>query len=511
MQTNTRRAILGVTVISAGLLGTLGGYWWAERQDGMSMPGTMESAAMTAGDAGREVLYWYDPMYPQQRFDQPGQSPFMDMALVPRYRDDDKAAANTVRIDARVRQNLGLRLAEVRRVELVSSVDATGLLGFNERTVTVEQARVDGFVERVWPLAPEDVVRAGQPLVELLVPAWAAAQYELLAVRDSGDEDLLEAARQRLDLLGMPRDLIRELERSGEVRSRVVLNTSRAGMLQALEVRAGMSVQAGQTLARINGLESVWLEVAVPEALAERVQVGSQAQVQLSAFPDELFTGDVIAILPTLAAGSRSLRVRVELPNALGRLRPGMSAQVKLMGDSTATALTVPTEAIIRTGKRNVVMLAQEAGSFVPVEVGVGAESGEFTVITAGLEEGQQVVASGQFLLDSEASLNGVQDRPLAAVSSRAALPQSTLHEADATIEALDDGQITLAHGPFESLGMPGMTMTFPLADPDLSLNLKVGDRVRVAASQSRSGLLIERIELSAEPDADSEEAGEQP
>ncbi len=472
-------------------LGAIGGGWWVKHQ------AASVSTAMDEGTHGTpatqdeaRVLYWYDPMAPQQHFDKPGKSPFMDMELVPKYADASGDAVG-VKIDPTITQNLGLRLAAVTRIPLAEQVDVSGIIGFNERDVAVVQNRSGGFVERVWPLAPGDRVRAGQPLVELLVPEWAAAQHEMLAIRSSGDAALLAAARDRLRLLGMPGRAIGALEKSGVVQSRYTVSAPIGGVIQSLDVRIGMTVTAGQTLARINGLSTVWLEAAVPEAFAGLVGVGTHVTVNMadSQTPIE---GRVMGIVPMLQDASRSLRVRIELPNRDGKLYPGMSARVGLKSESQATALAIPTEAVIRTGKRALVMVASGQGHFIPVEVSLGREIGEQTVIASGLDEGQQVVASGQFLIDSEASLRGLMVQNSDA-ATKVATP--ALHGANATIRALDPGEITLEHGPFKTLAMPGMTMIFPLAKPDLTQGFKVGDKVRVDVRQTDDGLVVERIE----------------
>jgi Cu(I)/Ag(I) efflux system membrane fusion protein len=179
-----------------------------------------------------------------------------------------------------------------------------------------------------------------------------------------------------------------------------------------LDVRQGMTVSMGQTLAQVSGLATVWLTAAVPEAQAGHIKVGQSVTADLTAFPGETFTGRVSAILPTAQAESRTLSVRVDLPNSGGRLRPGMFASVHLNGASTS-ALFVPSEALIRTGKRTIVMVAAGNGRFMPAEVQVGRENGDLTEILAGLNEGDKVVASGQFLIDSEAILAGINARPL--------------------------------------------------------------------------------------------------
>ncbi|NMX76235.1 efflux RND transporter periplasmic adaptor subunit [Pseudomonas sp. WS 5532] len=367
------------------------------------------SVASVAPKDDKPALYWYDPMYPQQKFDKPGKSPFMDMQLVPRYAEGT-AAADTpaVQIDPRQTQNIGVRLASVSRGVLTSTLELSGILAFNDRDVAVVQARAAGFVERVYARAPGDVLKAGAPLADLLIPEWAPAQEEFLSLRHSGDSGLIAAARQRLRLSGMPTGLIQQMERSGRVQSVLTVTSPLSGALQSLEVREGMTLAAGQTLARINGLDQVWLQVAVPEAQGSTLAVGQTVQSRFVGLPGKTVDGTISAILPATAMDSRTVQVRVELPNPDGNLRPGMTAQVRLAQTSGQAVLQVPSEALIRTGKRVLVMLAEEGGRYRPVEVEVGVENQDQTVILGGLQEGQQVVASGQFLLDSEASLSGI-------------------------------------------------------------------------------------------------------
>lgn len=476
-------------------IGAAGGYWFArpQPQAGSGMSNGQEAPAADA----RAVLYWYDPMYPQQKFDHPGKSPFMDMELVPRYADGAVDSA-TLSIDPRVVQNLGMRLATVTREQSASELEAVGSLTFNSRDVAVVQARSGGFVERVYRRAPEDLLAAGEPLADLLVPEWAAVQEEFLALREVGDRALLGAARQRLRLAGMPQPLIERLERSGKVQALWTVTSPIAGVLQELDVREGMTLAAGQPLARVNGLSSVWLEVAVPEAAAGGVQLGQPVEAYLPALPGEVLAGKVGAFLPQANLDSRTLRVRVELDNPSGRLRPGMTAKVRLSRLGGQSALYVPNEAVIRTGRRALVMLVEGEGRYRPVEVRLGRESTDKAEIVEGLAEGQQVVASGQFLLDSEASLRGVLAQHPASPDAQ---PVPALHEAQGKVVEIDSDMLILAHGPFKTLGMPGMTMGFPLADPALLDGLEVGDRVRVGVRETDDGLLIERLDkLEVQP-----------
>ncbi|HEF4760749.1 TPA: efflux RND transporter periplasmic adaptor subunit [Pseudomonas putida] len=393
-----------LTVVCLIGVGGFGGYWLARSPEPVV-------EGPPAKDE-RKVLYWYDPMVPQQKFDKPGKSPFMEMELVPRYADSAAESA-AIQIDPGMTQNIGLRVATVTRGPLSSSLDASGVLAWNERDIAVIQARTAGFVERVYARAPEDVLKAGAPLADILVPEWAAAQEEFLALKRLGDPGLLAAARQRLRLTGMPQTLIDQVERSGKVRLNQTITTPIAGALQTLNVRAGMTLAAGETLARVNGIDSVWLVVAVPESAAGSIRLGQPVEARLAMSPQAVLQGTVNAILPQTNADSRTVSVRVELPNPEGRLRPGLTAQVRLNGNAGQSVLRVPSEALIRTGKRVLVMLAEEGGRYRPVEVQAGLESSGQTAILKGLEEGQQVVTSGQFLLDSEASLKGIVAQPL--------------------------------------------------------------------------------------------------
>ena len=332
------KKIILATAFLALLAAVAGGAYWLGTRQGTAQ----RTAAPMSSGSERKALYWYDPMVPQQHFDKPGKSPFMDMALVPKYADEGGATA-AVKIDPRVTQNLGMRTASVTRGSLTPKLEATGVLAFNERDVSIVQARAAGFVERVFARAPGDVVAAGSPLVDLLVPEWSGAQQEFLALKKSGDAALTDAARQRMQLLGMPAQLIRQVERSGVPHPVVTVRFPMGGVIRALDVRAGMTVTSGQTLAKVNGLRTVWLDVAVPEALAQQIRVGQSAQARLPALPGEVIQGRVTDILPEANLDTRTLKVRVELPNKHGYLRPGLTAQVQLADSNKQSVLLVPT------------------------------------------------------------------------------------------------------------------------------------------------------------------------
>lgn len=409
MNKNTFKIIV-LSFILAAMSGGIG-YWVARPQ---SVGNPMAKSLEKPVKAEPKVLYWYDPMVPNQHFDKPGKSPFMDMQLAPQYADDsanpDGDAAG-VKIDPRIVQNLGVRTTPVTRGALASPLDFAANVQLNNRQVAIVQARTAGFVERVYARAPGDVVARGAPLADLLVPEWTGAQNEFLAILKTGDQGLIQSVRERLRSLGMSPGLIAQVEKSGQAHAVVTITAPIGGLIQTLEARTGMAVAPGATLAQINGLDPVWIEAAIPEVQAAQIAVGGRVSTSLAAYPGEKFTGKVTALLPEADRESRTLRVRIELPNRDGRIKPGMFAQVRLDAAKSVATLLIPSEAVIRSGKRDVVLVAIKGSRFAPVEVKLGQESNGQVAVLEGLEEGQNVVVSGQFLIDSEASLKGVVAR----------------------------------------------------------------------------------------------------
>lgn len=523
--TNLKKIALGLTLLAAGVVaGWVASQWQAGRT---GLASTAAAAAVNpTGAAPRKPLYWYDPMVPTQRFDQPGKSPFMDMQLVPKYGgeadDANQEAAQALSVSAQAQQLLGVRVATVERANSRVNIDAVGTVQLNERDVSIVQARAAGFVERVYARAPGDVLAAGAPLADLLLPDWVAAQREFLAVQALNEAALTQAARQRLLLLGLPDTLIAELERSRQTQASYTLRAPSPGLLVELNLRQGMTVTPGMSLARINGLAQVWLEAAVPEAQAAALRAGQTAEARLSAFPGEVFRGKVAAVLAESNRDTRTLRVRIELPNPQQRLTAGMFAQVSLQGPPLSAVL-VPAEAIIRTGKRALAYVVDAPGRFRPVEVEIGAELGDQLVVLRGLEPGQQVVASAQFLIDSEASLQGLLPTPLAAVAATAtdtttatapktpaatkATPappqaQAQSHSTTGTITAISGDELTLQHAPVASLQWPAMTMGFKLSNARLKTGLQPQQRVQFSFIQQGDDYVITAITAiaAAEP-----------
>ncbi len=490
MNAQTRLGIAAAALLLLGL-GAAGGYWFAASKMFHGAAPLEQGPVAALGSGQRKVLYWYDPMSPQQHFDKPGKSPFMDMPLQPKYADEADTGGG-VRIDPSLIQNTGVRLARAEMGRLEDAVEVSGSLAYNDRDVTIVQARTSGIVERVYARAPNDIVEEGAALADVRVPEWYSAQAEFIALSRSGDSTLVAAGRDRLVQLGMPPALIGQLERTGTPQPIVTIHFRRRGVLQELGVREGMTVMPGQMLARINGLSSVWLDAEVPEAQAGGLAVGTPVTATLTAWPNRPYPGRIAALLPEVNREARTVRVRTEISNPDGQLRPGMYARVRIGGGSGRETLVVPSEAVISTGMRNVVIVSADGGRFRPAEVKIGRERDGKSEILAGLRAGEQVVTSGQFLIDSEASLKGV----LARMEQRAAPDESSaLHQAQGQIREVTPTEITVAHGPIPSLKWGAMTMSFQIKDSALVQGMKTGDSVRFAFRQVGDEYVVEWLQ----------------
>jgi Cu(I)/Ag(I) efflux system membrane fusion protein len=383
-------------------------------------------------------------------------------------------------VSPRIQQNLGVRTAAVTEGTLSPQVAAVGSIAFNERDQVIVQARATGYVERLHVRATLDRVAKGQALAELYVPDWIAAQEEFLSVRRMQGTDLaplVDGARQRMRQVGMSDAQIALVDSSGRTQPRITLVAPIGGVVTELMAREGMTVAPGATLFRINGLSTVWANAEVPESQSALLRPGAKVQARSPAAPGSTFDGKVQAILPDVNQTTRTLKARVELANANGALVPGMFVQMQFMDMRNEKSLLVPTEAIIQTGKRTVAMLAKENGRFRPVDVEIGIESGGQTEVKRGLQLGQRVVVSSQFLIDSEASLKGVEAR-LNVEPPPTAANTAPRHTGTAKIEAIGRDTMTLSHGPIASLKWPAMTMDFKLPKGGAPRGLAAGDRI---------------------------------
>ena len=395
----TRNNRIAMTTVGAFVLAAaIGlGYFWGKSRGGADAP-------MAGAPTTKAILYWYDPMVPGQHFDKPGKSPFMDMQLVPKYADASAAAG--VAIDPGVRQNLGIRTVVVRRGRLPAALRVPGTVAWNLREERVLSLPVDVVVEHLYVRTPFEPVRGGQVLMSVRSPAWSAALAEAQALRSAGSPEgraLHAAAGGRLRALGLPAGA------RGDGRGGIALTAPVSGVVSEISVREGQTATAGMPLVRINGTRSVWVEASLPPGAA--AGAGTAVQVTSDALPGKTFTGTIDALLPQVDAGTRTQRARIVLDNPDGELAPGMFVQVALQPEAPREAVLVPTGAVIADGEQLRVIVQGQAGRFTPRVVRTGHSAGGMTEILSGLSGGEKVVASGQFLIDSEANLSGALER----------------------------------------------------------------------------------------------------
>jgi Cu(I)/Ag(I) efflux system membrane fusion protein len=402
--------VVGAIVLTA--LSAAAGYWLA-RRGGAPVQAVSGSPPSNHTGESRKPLYWYDPMQPNQHFDKPGNSPFMHMQLVPKYADE-AGAADGVRVSPNTVQNLGIRIGHAERVALPSRLHAVGTVVFDDRLLELVQARVEGYVTQLHVKAPFERVRRGQPLADILAPQWLEAEqqyFSLLAADPEHAGTLRQAARERLLVLGIPERTVRALESTRKPNATTTVYAPADGVVTELAVRQGAAFVAGASLFRINGLKTVWVNAQIPEGQVSGVTTASTVEARAAAWPGIAFTGRVIALLPDVDPQTRTLTARVAIDNEGFRLFPGMYLTLDFSSSPGEPQLVVPSEAVITTGTRAVVIVSRGAGGFDVANVTIGRETDGRTAILSGLQEGEAVVLSGQFLIDSEASLTATVSR----------------------------------------------------------------------------------------------------
>lgn len=363
-------------------------------------------APSAAAQGERKILYWKAPMNPKFRSDKPGKSP-SGMDLLPVFEGDQAGGGeNAVRISPAVVSNLGVRTAPVERGSLSREIDTVGFIAPDDDLTVHIHTRVDGWVERLLVRTEGERVKKGDLLFQMYSPTLVNAEIEYLQALNISQVGLAAAARERLKALGMTDRQIDTLRKNGKADELVDVRASQDGVIIALNIGEGMYIKPGTTVATLSDLSSIWVLVEVYEGQANWVAVGQRAAMRLSFVPGRRWQGVVDYVYPTVDPVSRTVRVRLEFPNPGEVLKPNMYSEVELFGAATEPVLNIPREALIRAGKSDRVVLALGEGRFRPANVTPGMESGDRIEIISGLREGELVVTSGQFLFDSEASLN---------------------------------------------------------------------------------------------------------
>lgn len=391
-----------VLIVVAVLIAAAAGYFLGQR--GQPTNGTAGENAAAAKSGEREVLYWKAPMDPNFRSDKPGKSP-MGMDLVPVYAGESGSSSD-VTIDPAVVNNLGVRTAEVKRGSLANRIEAVGYVGYDEDTLTSINTRAEGWVEKLAVKSVGDPVRKGQLLYSLFSPKLATAEREYLTALKSGSPSLLAASRERMRSLGFSDAQVTRLARTGKVGNRVARYAESDGVVVKLGIREGAWVMPATQVMQLADLDPVWVLVEVDPSNRARLHKGQQAEVTFDAFAGKSWQGTVDYIYPDVSAMTRTVKVRVRLPNPARRLQPNMYAHVTLQTAPQHDAVYIPALALIETGQSKRVIVAQGDGHFDVCPVQTGVASGDQVEILKGLRAGQRVVTSAQFMLDSEANID---------------------------------------------------------------------------------------------------------
>jgi Cu(I)/Ag(I) efflux system membrane fusion protein len=368
------------------------------------MPGNSDN------NAEREVLYWVAPMDAKYRRDEPGKSP-MGMELRPVYADEVDGQPGVVKIDPTIVSNLGVRTVKAERGELSRRIETVGYVGYDEDTVQHVHTRVEGWIEKLVTKASGDPVEKGQLLFELYSPTLVNAQEEYLVALRSNNKLLLNASRERLASLGVMSSEIARLDKERKIRRLIRVYAEADGVIAHLGVREGIFVTPATEIMSVAKLDTIWVIAEVFERQAAWVKAGESAKVELDYLPGEIWDGTVDYVYPELDPKTRTLKVRLRFDNQSESLQPNMFARVTILGEGVGDVVHVPREALIRGGSVNRVVLALPEGRFRSQPVKIGIESGDRIAILEGVSEGDLIVASGQFLIDSESNIEAALER----------------------------------------------------------------------------------------------------
>ena len=487
--------IFGVSLFLLGLLAGIGAMLILHPEGGGA-----GSSTGSATNNEQRILYWVAPMDPNFRRDEPGLSP-MGMELIPVY-EGEEGSGSHVEINPSVINNIGVRTARVHRQSFSQTVNAVGYVRLVDDLTSVVDVRSEGWIENLPVAAIGDQVEAGSLLFSIYAPDIATAQSEYLQAVRTGRQALIDASASRLTALGMTRGQIQALAHRGSPATQTSILSPRTGVVTELAVREGAFVQPGNHIMTIADLSEVWVIVDVFEDRIAQIEPGQSVRITTSAQRGREWIGEVEYIYPTVDSQSRTVPVRIRLENGDLSLRPDTYVNAVIEAEPRTGVLMVPREAVIRTGQSERVIIHDGEGRFQPARIVTGAESGGMVEILSGIGEGELVVVSSQFLIDSEASLQGVMLRmspPGEIAGSGHQTDPSLGDEPINGVGVVDSlmaghGMIDITHEPIEALDWPTMSMSFLTLD-GVSLDaISVGDRVRFSLRQDEGNWRISTI-----------------
>ncbi|MBC8187889.1 MAG: efflux RND transporter periplasmic adaptor subunit [Proteobacteria bacterium] len=428
---NRNQLLIWIVVLP---LAVTGGWWGRTLLSNPDGAGDMPTMAHADGPCpnGTAALYWKAPMDPNYVRDEPGLSP-MGMELVPHCPTPGggaDAVEGQVLIDSATVQNIGVRTMKVERGDLARSIRAVGRVAYDERRVVHVHTKVQGWVEKLLIDFVGQKVERGEPLLEIYSPELVATQEELLLAARyredteaspfddvrGGGESLLETTKRRLALWDIPERDIERLIETGDVQRTLTLYAPAEGVVTRLGVRSGMEVQPNSNLYTIADLSRVWVLANVYEYELPWLEVGQTSSVELSYLPSGPMEGQLTYIAPFLDPNTRTAEVRLELDNSAGLLKPEMFGNMVIEAAPRPNVLAIPTEAVIRSGRRTIAVVSLGEGRFEPRDVELGLDSGDgWHEVRSGLDDGDEIVVSSQFLIDSESNLREAMKKLLAA------------------------------------------------------------------------------------------------
>ncbi len=423
----------------------------------------------TTDSSVKKPLYWVAPMDPNYKRDKPGKSP-MGMDLIPFYEDSgSNDEIGTVKISPEVVNNLGVRTDLVSKQTLNSKVETVGYVSYDEDHLVHIHPRVKGWIDKLYIKASGDPVTKGQALYEIYSPEIVNAQEEFLLALDRKNVRLIKASKERLLSLRVSNKIIDEVEKTKKVMQRVTIYAPKSGIVANLQIREGFFVQPGKTIMSIGTLKQVWVNAEIFERQASIISIGDLVEMKLDFIPGKTWKGKVDYIYPTLDTKTRTIKVRLKFENKDELLKPGMFANIDIQSKKVIKALVVPKEALIRTGNSNRVVLALDKGKFKSVNVKVGKFDTKYVEILYGLKEGEKIVTSAQFLLDSESSKTsdfkrmGYEEEKETITNTQSEEEPKEWVQATVVKTMLEDNAIKVTHSAIPNWKWPAMTMNFPL------------------------------------------------
>lgn len=430
------------------------------------------------------ILYWVAPMDPNYRRDEPGKSP-MGMDLIPVRADGEVSEESDgmpiVKIRPEVVNNLGVRTEKVKRDHLWRKINTVGYIDYDETRISHIHTRTEGWIGNLKVRAEGEPVKRGQLLFELYSPLLVNAQEEYLQAIAIANNRLIEASREKLSALGVSKSQINQLEKDKKVKQNVRFYAPQSGVLNNLGVRDGMYVKPDTQVLSIANLDSIWLIAEIFERQASWVKAGQIAEAELPSMPGQLWEGEVEYIYPELDPVTRTLRVRLRFDNTGLKLMPNMYAHVSILGSAKIDVISIPREALIRDVDTDRIILALGDGRFQARDVIAGIESGDLIEIKSGLNEGDKIVVSSQFLIDSESSLKASFNRMQSVNDTNDNVMTTDPVVSYGVIKTIYAGKNTLEikHDAITEWDRPSMTMDFDLNNNTTIEDLKEGDEIR--------------------------------